>query len=377
MDDNGWEAIRFNNTVHSWVRRCTFINLSGAVSFESSSYMSLLHLEMSGAMGHSSIGTPRRCTGILVGLSKETPEQTGVHTNHSIGSAGSGVGHVFWRYTMHPDQSFDMHGMYPYATLFDRVTGGNLTTTGGPNASFPNHLKDFVVWNFRHVKEPPYRNKDGYDFWTAERPKVGRPNIVKPVIVGMHGVPVRFVESTVGALECNGQEVEPASLYEAQLADRLGFLPDWVERAKRDWEAMADLKLPPYPRGEDKTPWVAEKRADIIRFILETGNPNVWSPLREGDPLRELIAEWPTADGSPWPPVIVPGGGTFTGKITVRLAADEGAEIRYTADGSEPTESSALYAEPIELSATATIKAISLKRGYPPSFASSASFILK
>jgi hypothetical protein len=200
---------------------------------------------------------------------------------------------------------------------------------------------------------------------------------VKPVIVGMHGVPVRFVESTVGALECNGQEVEPASLYEAQLADRLGFLPDWVERAKRDWEAMADLKLPPYPRGEDKTPWVAEKRADIIRFILETGNPNVWSPLREGDPLRELIAEWPTADGSPWPPVIVPGGGTFTGKITVRLAADEGAEIRYTADGSEPTESSALYAEPIELSATATIKAISLKRGYPPSFASSASFILK
>lgn len=361
LDDNGWEAIRFTHTVNSWVRRCSFINLNSMINFEASSYLSVLHLDMGGAMGHSSMGTPRRCTGILVGLSREIlSEQTGVHSNHSIGSAGSGAGHVFWRYEMHPDQAFDFHGMFPYATLFDKVVGGDLTTTGGPNASFPNHLKDFVVWNFKHVKEPSYRNPKGYDFWTAGHPEIGRPNIVKPVIVGMHGHPVRFVEETVGVLDSLGQEVTPESLYEAQLMDRLGFLPEWVTAAKEEWEELQKKNLPVFLRGSDATNQVAVKRSDIIRFTMETPM-TAWPFFKEGDPIQELLREWPALDECPWPPYIAIWIEAADDRETVHLYAEEGCTIRYTTDGRNPDSESQLYQGPIPVEQSGSLQAIAIR----------------
>ena len=38
----------------------------------------------------------------------------------------------------------------------------------------------------------------------------------------------------------------PESLYEAQLALRLGKLPDWVGSARKEWEKVKALELPPY-----------------------------------------------------------------------------------------------------------------------------------
>ena len=38
----------------------------------------------------------------------------------------------------------------------------------------------------------------------------------------------------------------PESLYEAQLALRLGKLPDWVGSARKEWEGIRALALPPY-----------------------------------------------------------------------------------------------------------------------------------
>lgn len=48
----------------------------------------------------------------------------------------------------------------------------------------------------------------------------------------------------------------------------------------------------------------------------------------------------------------------FMDKVTVALATTtKDAEIRYTLDGSEPTEQSALYEQPFELDKTTLIKA--------------------
>jgi len=57
-------------------------------------------------------------------------------------------------------------------------------------------------------------------------------------------------------------------------------------------------------------------------------------------------------------PIASPNGGVFTGSASVSLETrTPGAEIRYTLDGSEPTETSAAYAGPIAISETTTLKA--------------------
>lgn len=57
-------------------------------------------------------------------------------------------------------------------------------------------------------------------------------------------------------------------------------------------------------------------------------------------------------------PVFTPVAGTYADSVTFSIAcANEGAEIRYTTDGSEPTEASTLYTAPVTLTATTTVNA--------------------
>lgn len=61
-------------------------------------------------------------------------------------------------------------------------------------------------------------------------------------------------------------------------------------------------------------------------------------------------------------PVFAPVAGTYADSVTVSIAcATAGAEIRYTTDGTEPTETSTLYTAPVTLTATTTVKAKAFK----------------
>ena len=59
----------------------------------------------------------------------------------------------------------------------------------------------------------------------------------------------------------------------------------------------------------------------------------------------------------------ITGTTPFTETTSVSIQAEQGAEIRYTTDGSTPTAESTLYSEPFTLSDTATVKAIAIKDG--------------
>ena len=54
---------------------------------------------------------------------------------------------------------------------------------------------------------------------------------------------------------------------------------------------------------------------------------------------------------------------TFTAPFETKITATTGAEIYYTLDGNDPTSDSEKYTEPIQISKTATLKAIAVKHG--------------
>lgn len=67
-------------------------------------------------------------------------------------------------------------------------------------------------------------------------------------------------------------------------------------------------------------------------------------------------------------PMIAPAAGTYFSTQSVTMSCPTaGAEIRYTYDGSEPTESSYLYATPFVVSETMTIKARAFMENWTPS----------
>jgi nucleoid-associated protein YgaU len=78
-------------------------------------------------------------------------------------------------------------------------------------------------------------------------------------------------------------------------------------------------------------------------------------------------------------PTFSPAEGEFTDAQSVTIStATEGAEIRYTTDGSEPTAASgSVYSGPLQVPATTTIRAVASKTGWTDSPVASATFTIK
>ncbi|MFA7546949.1 MAG: chitobiase/beta-hexosaminidase C-terminal domain-containing protein [Candidatus Cloacimonadaceae bacterium] len=80
-------------------------------------------------------------------------------------------------------------------------------------------------------------------------------------------------------------------------------------------------------------------------------------------------------EGAVATPVFSPPAGTYMEPINVSITcATDGATIRYTTDGSTPSESSTLYNAPIQIASNTTLKAIAYATGMPPSAVMSAEY---
>ncbi|MHB1463276.1 MAG: chitobiase/beta-hexosaminidase C-terminal domain-containing protein [Armatimonadota bacterium] len=77
-------------------------------------------------------------------------------------------------------------------------------------------------------------------------------------------------------------------------------------------------------------------------------------------------------------PTFSPAPGTYSGTQSVSVScATTGATIRYTTDGSEPTETSTQYTAPISVSTNKTVKARAFKTAILPSLRSDAKYTVK
>jgi hypothetical protein len=86
----------------------------------------------------------------------------------------------------------------------------------------------------------------------------------------------------------------------------------------------------------------------------------------------------PPTGKSASPPVFFPPGDVYDSQQSVTISsATSGAVIRYTTNGSEPTNSSPVYSSPISVSSPTTLKAIAISEGLDDSSVSSATYDIR
>lgn len=207
LHDSGWRMLTFLRQAHGWIRRCSFVNVSEALSVMMSCNITVSDCIISGNAGHSAIRS-QASTNILISDVADRSNQY-----HSVGVSKTASHTVLLRCSIGPETGFESHCSQPRNTLLDLCTGGmNTDHAGGDAAQGPNHLQGLVLWNFTQ--------NGGI---AGEFPLWRRNNrFVMPVIAGYVGS-ATFNSSEASAIEGYGAYVEPLSLYEAQLRLRLGL----------------------------------------------------------------------------------------------------------------------------------------------------------
>lgn len=242
-DDGAYKPIDFVRLTDSWMRRVNFVSVSEASSLTSCANVSVYDVNISGNRGHSAIrsqASSRIFIGKVVDESNgyKALASTNVDRNtyikgagqyHACGVSRQSMGTVIWNVSWGSDACFESHATQPRATLIDRCTGGLMPwRAGGDIDQMPNHLDDLVIWNMNAVNvqyDAGWNTK--FIWWDANS---NWWKLLPPVIVGFHGASVTFDETPqqIKRLESNGTAVTPYSLYEAQLRERLGYVPAWL-----------------------------------------------------------------------------------------------------------------------------------------------------
>ncbi|WP_418603588.1 DUF4955 domain-containing protein [Hwangdonia sp.] len=228
IHDNAWSIIAMNRVANSWVRRCRFSNVTGAVSINNGYASSILQLLVHGNSGHK-LTNVTQSTRVLTGLIHDA---SNYGQFHGAAMSHKTSGSVIWRVKT-PKQGWDSHADIPINNLVDLYEGSKMTNHGGFYKNEPHHLKGLTLWNYKRVGD----TISNYDFWSLSgKGMYWGFAVVNPTIVGFHGSKSSFNEKNIGYLESLGTKVFPESLYEAQLKHRLGNTPKWVCKTLKQWQ---------------------------------------------------------------------------------------------------------------------------------------------
>ncbi len=226
QDDSAFRMIEFLRINNAWCRRCSFVSCSEALSFTNCANCSAYGITIGGQRGHTAVHA-QNSSRVFIGNVLDA-SSSGKGQFHGAGVAGRAIGTVLWRNRYGSDSCFESHASQPRATLVDACDGGWIDNRqGGDSGLQPNHLDDLVIWNFNASAVSAMASN--WTWWKTDS-KYWR--FLPPVIVGWHGLYCNFVQSSCKVDSSHGTEVEPGSLYEAQLKARLGYVPSWLNSLK-------------------------------------------------------------------------------------------------------------------------------------------------
>jgi len=139
------------------------------------------------------------------------------------------------------------------------------------------------------------------------------------------------------------------------------------DRAKTPGPFHTNFKL----SKRDKGVYLSDNKCNLLDSIIIEGFPRDISYGRH--PINGELVFFPSATpgkaNSPatFSPVVrySVSGGFYSAPVSVKLYTDEAdSTIYYTTDGSTPTAASNVYSDPVKIDRNATIRAVSLKKGY-------------
>ena len=234
--DGAYKPLLLQRVVNSWVRNVHFESVSEALTFAESANSSAYDIRISGKRGHSAVRS-QGSSRVFIGKVRDESAGNDVYGKscqgqfHGCGVSKPSVGTVLWNVTWGNDACFESHATQPRATLIDNCSGGLVYyRAGGDENEVPNHLGDLTLWNLNVTGTDSHASNFAWwsdsDTWWK---------IIPPIVVGTHGMNVKFSgkeQQQVTYEESTGMKVSPESLYEAQLRERLGYVPGWLNALK-------------------------------------------------------------------------------------------------------------------------------------------------
>ena len=233
--DSGYVPLQLIRVVNSWVRNVSFESVSEAITFGESANCSAYNISITGNRGHSAVRAQGSSRVFIGKVSDESADSRGHGQWHGCGVSKPSMGTVVWNCNWGQDACFESHATQPRATLFDNCRGGLVRYhAGGADTEAPNHLSDLTLWNLEvtgTIDEKGINFASDFKWWDAGNVWW---KIYPPIVVGTHGQAVTFSqeEGQLTYEESTGVKVTPESLYEAQLQNRLGYVPAWLKALK-------------------------------------------------------------------------------------------------------------------------------------------------
>ena len=261
----GRGAIRLTHTAHSWVKHVRISNFTSAIEYSGSIYATIIGVILDGKSGHYSVvgdGAGHAFIALV-------DEHTSNRAHHGISVQGRTTGIVAWGIGG-PDGYLngpDTHGWQCAHTLYDNYHSVYHQTSGTAINNRPNHLNGYIRYNNGVRSSAPVF--DGW--WYPDQLDFNDDGVMAldraiqyffEDITNVAGSNLDFSESyllnQVGGFQVTqgiisgyrtsshlqdfkfheGRQayVSPASLYIGQLEHRLGYIPNWVEKEKSEYE---------------------------------------------------------------------------------------------------------------------------------------------
>ena len=201
------------------------------------------------------------------------------------------------------------------------------------------------------------------------------------------GIFMPFAQSKKGITKAEMAGITPAEIVKAI---HIRFIPDSTKLDNLAGPAFADrcsmeiqnvVVVERIKDAEtDKVKEVLRTEIPVNTFLSEnytgtagTGsgsNTNPTNPTNGGDGGNSGGGSNSGSQAATVAAPVISGDTSFSDTGTVTITAEQGAEIRYTTDGTVPTASSSLYSDQLTLTNTTTVKAIAIKNGVSSEVAS-------